>query len=94
MRYLLALALAPKPRGPMPTPPYIGILLASLLIWGGIAVGIQGFSQRGIPIIGAYNVTGAAAKVIGAVCFLFGLAGIVLVFMMVNGFMMEQRLNR
>ena len=80
-------ALAPE-RPTSGSFPWAGLLLFGLLIWGGVSLGIKGFSDEGIPFTKDKQITGPAAKLIGVVCFALGLMGLVWVLLMIRGSLM------
>jgi len=57
-----------------------------LLLWlgavGGVTLGLKSFSRGGLPLLGNVYITGIPSKVIGIVCFIVGVASmLVFIFM-------------
>lgn len=50
----------------------IGLLMLSFLAYGSFRLGISGFTKKGIPFSNDKRIKGIPAKIIGSICFLFG----------------------
>ncbi|HKV42401.1 MAG TPA: hypothetical protein VJX67_24570 [Blastocatellia bacterium] len=57
----------------------------SLVIWGGATLGFKGLSGQGIPVTKNRYITGTSAQVVGVICLVIGLGGVLMLVAMILG---------